>query len=627
MTTTTTATAVKTGTNEADRSNNQLGLDDLVALQKLEEVKERPLSMGLIMRLLQYTKPYAKTRNWLLVTVFLRAVQLPLLGWFVGYIIKGPIEQKDFSGTVWYTGGFLVLSFLTSIVFHFRMKLAMMLGEFVVHDLREQIFAHLQKMPMRFYDHTKLGRVISRITSDTENVRMGVQDVLFVTLVQGGQMLIAAGVMLYYDAVLFSVLLVMAPVIWLITGYFRKKLSKAFRDVQESFSRITSTLAESVNGIRVTQGFVRHDENARRFKGLVEDHSQYNQRTAELSGIFLPLLELNSQFFIAILLVLGGYQILGMTYADPGEQAGEFGSLVIFFFMSGMFFFPIAIIGRMYHFSLTAMAGAERVFTLLDLKVEAMEDEDAEEVGEIVGDVTFEGVCFEYEPGVRVLEDVNFEAKQGETIALVGATGSGKSTAIKLISKFYLPTEGEVRIDGIRVEKIETGSLVRQLGIVLQQNFLFTGSVLENIRMGRPQASDAEVYAAAEALNCLDILEQLSDGLHTEVGEAGSNLSLGQRQLVCFCRAMLADPRILILDEATSSVDGITESRIQKALEILLAGRTSFVVAHRLSTIRQADRILVLDQGRVIEEGTHVELLHEGGTYAHLYKQFIHATN
>ena len=277
--------------------------------------------------------------------------------------------------------------------------------------------------------------------------------------------------------------------------------------------------------------------------------------------------------------------------------------------------------------SLTAMAGAERVFALLDLKPHPLHDQNAEQPADLTGQIAFQNVCFEYEPDTPVLSDISFTASPGQTIALVGETGSGKSTIIKLIAKFYLPTSGNITFDNIPTYQLHTHALTQHLGIVLQQNFLFSGSVLDNIRMGRPNATDHDAINAAKSIDCLDLFENLPQGLHTPVGEAGANLSLGQRQLVCFARAMLADPRILILDEATSAVDTITESRIQHSLSLLLKQRTAFIVAHRLSTIRSADNILVLSQGRIIETGSHTGLLQQHGTYAHLYKQFIHASS
>jgi ATP-binding cassette subfamily B protein len=298
------------------------------------------------------------------------------------------------------------------------------------------------------------------------------------------------------------------------------------------------------------------------------------------------------------------------------------GDLVGFFFMATMFFAPINVLGGQFNQALTAMAAAERVFQLLDTPPEWSDPPDAQQLPPLEGRVEFRHVSFGYDPERLVLHDINFVAKPGEVIALVGHTGSGKSSIINLIAKFYLPTKGEILIDGHDLLKATTDSLHQNIGIVLQQNYLFSGTVMDNIRVGRPSATDDEIVDVVMRLDCYDLLAALPNGLLSEVGEKGNNLSLGQRQLVCFARALLAEPRILILDEATSSVDSMTEARIQKALSILLAGRTSFVVAHRLSTIRHADQVLVLDHGHIVERGTHASLLAREGVYAGLYERF-----
>ena len=578
----------------------------------------KPLEWGLIRRMFTYARPVKRELNILLVLTVIRSAQLPALIWASAAIISGPIAHHDIGGLPWAVLGYGLLALTTDVLFHWRQRYALEIGETVVNGLRAEIFAKTQRQPMSFFHRVKLGRIISRVTSDVESLRVGIQDVMFVSAIQFGQMVFTAIVMVRCDWVLFLVVAGLAPVLWGANRHFRVRLSHLTRAAQESFSRVTATLAESVNGIRVTQGFVRQETNAGLFRGLLADHSRYNMALARTSAKLTPLLELNSQFFVAILLLFGGWRVF--------DGAMSLDALITFFFLSNFFFSPIAVIGNQYNQALVAMAGAERVFRLIDTQPAWEDAPDAVALPKVAGQgarVEFRQISFGHDPARLVLHEVDFVAEPGQTVALVGHTGSGKTSIINLAAKFYLPTSGELFIDGREVRTITSDSLHRQLGMVPQQNFLFSGTVLANIRLARPEATEAEVRAAAQQLDCLDLLEALPQGLHTEVGERGAGLSVGQRQLVCFTRALLADPRLVILDEATSSIDALTEARLQKALVTLLRGRTSFVVAHRLSTIRHADLVLVLDQGRVIERGTHTALLAGGGHYAALYRQFV----
>jgi ATP-binding cassette subfamily B protein len=582
----------------------------------------KPLEWGLIRRLFGYTQPVKRKVRLLIALTIIRSAQLPGLVWIVSLVIAGPITRGDVAMIAFGTACYAALAVLTDGLFHFRQRFALEIGETVVNAIRAEIFAKVQRQPMSFFHRMKLGRIISRVTSDVEALRVGIQDVAFVSTIQLGQMVFSAAVMAWWDWKLFLVVAAMAPVLWMVNNHFRMKFSRLTRASQDSFSRVTATLAESVGGIRVTQGFVRQETNAGLFRSLLADHSRYNIALARTSAILSPLLELNSQFFVAILLLLGGWRVF--------HGSMEIGGLIKFFLMANQFFSPITTIGNQYNQALIAMAGAERVFRLIDMAPDWEDDPQAEDLsrprarsGPAGMCVEFRGVSFGYDPARLVLHDIDFCAEPGQSIALVGHTGSGKSSIVNLAAKFYLATRGEVRIDGRDVRLIRSLSLHRQMGMVHQQNFLFSGTVLDNITMSRPGSSEADASAVAARLDCLDILDGLPHGLRTEVGERGAGLSVGQRQLICFCRALLADPRLVILDEATSSIDALTEHRLQKALVTLLKGRTSFVVAHRLSTIRHAHTVIVLDQGRIVERGTHAQLLAAGGSYAALYRQFV----
>lgn len=576
---------------------------------------ERPLDWGLIVWLYGYTRPYARMRNALAVIVIIRSVQLPLLAWTITAIINGPITGGSTQGLEWGVAGFLALAVLTQLTFYFRQRWALDLGEAVVRDMRGEIFAHLETMQMDFFNRTRLGRIISRFSSDAEAVRTGVQDVFFRTLVGLGQMAVAGGLMLWADGLLFAIVASMMGVLWGLNRHFRRRLSHVYRDVQESFSRVTSNVAEAIQGVQVTQSLVQETAKTRDFRDLASYHAENNLRAARTAGVFLPMLELNSQVFLAILLMVGGYRVLSPPHAMP------LADLIQFLFLANLFFQPVQILGEQYNQALVAMAGAERIRQLLSQTPDWTDPPLAVRPTQVFGHVRFEGVTFGYDPDRPVLQAVTFEASPGQTVALVGHTGSGKTSVINLLAKYYLPTSGRILLDGRDTRELDSHWLRRQMGVVLQQNLLFTGSVRENIRLGRPDATDDDVRRTLADLGCLDMFESLAEGLDTEVGESGANLSLGQRQLVCFARAMVANPQLIILDEATSSVDPATERRIQAALERLLHGRTAFVIAHRLSTVENADLVLVLDGGQIVERGSHHELLTRGGPYARLERQ------
>jgi ABC-type multidrug transport system fused ATPase/permease subunit len=511
----------------------------------------------------------------------------------------------------WLVAAFVAVSLIGVVASYAQTYFTGWTGERMLADLRNHLFRHLQRLSLGFYERNRAGVLISRLTNDVEAldqlVTDGVTSLLQNTLMLSG----AAALMFVLSWQLALATLTIIPFLIVGTAIFRRKSSRSYRRVRETLGHVTATLAEDIAGMRVLQAFTRENAARENFRQVGEAYRVSNQETVIQNAIYFPFVDLLSSIATAIILGYGAYLVF------DGDTT--LGVLTAFLGYATMFFDPVQQLSQLYSTFLSAVAALDKIMEVLVEEPQITDADDAKELTRLNGRVTFDHVRFAYGTGPEVLHGIDLTVPAGSTVALVGHTGAGKSTIAKLLARFYDPTEGAITIDGVDLRQARQESLRRQLGIVPQEGFLFAGTVADNIGFGRPGITRDEIVAAARAVGADEFIDRLDEGYDTELGERGFRLSLGQRQLVAFARALLADPSILILDEATSSVDISTERRIERALRRLLHGRTAFVIAHRLSTIRGADLIVVLEHGLVVEQGTHDELLERAGRYAELY--------
>ncbi|MFX3674258.1 MAG: ABC transporter ATP-binding protein [Paenisporosarcina sp.] len=577
-----------------------------------DDVIDAPFNWSQLARLFTYVKPYSKSilpKAFIAVTITtLIRLLIPIL---IGvYVIDQALANKDEQFLTILVGSIAVLYIVNTLANKYRIRWMNELGQNVIYDLRKHLFTHVQWLSHRFFDQRSAGSILVRIMNDINSLQElftnGVINLLMDLLLLVGVLII----LFTLSPPLALAVLVILPLMFFISTTLRKNIRRSWQDVRMKQAKINSHLNESIQGMRITQSFTQEDENMAFFNGINEESFESWKVATKKNSMFRPFVEMTNAIGSAVLIIYGAYLI------QNGQL--ELGEFVSFAFYLGMFWEPISRLGMVYNQLLMGMASSERIFEFLDEQPLVHEKANAQKIEQIKGRIQFEHVEFGYEEDRLALKGISIDMKAGETVALVGHTGSGKTTIANLVSRFYDPTSGIVRMDGMDIRDISISSLREQISIVLQETFIFSGTIMENIRFGNPQATDQEVKDAAIAVGANRFIERLSNSYETEVEERGNILSVGERQLLSFARALLANPRIIILDEATASIDTETELQIQVALRTLLKNRTAIMIAHRLSTIREANQIIVLENGNVLESGNHDSLMKQRGHYQQL---------
>ncbi|MCL4875756.1 MAG: ABC transporter ATP-binding protein/permease [Anaerolineae bacterium] len=560
-----------------------------------------------------YLKPYKKNIVISLIGMALAVLSTVAGPPIIGLAVDEGLKQNNFGVVIWASAGYLVLQAAGFVGLRLQIYIMAVAGQGIIQTLRDQLFTHIQRLPLAFFSTYETGRIIARIIGDVNVLREAIS---FAVIGALRDMFIVLGMivtMLLLDPALTVVSIAVVVLLSVLANYWRIYARKAYIKVRETNADVNAELAENINGIRVVKAYSREKYNLNRFKNQINrSHLDANLEATRVASLFFPSIDLVGGIATGTLIYIGGTMVLNRDISV--------GNLITFVLYVEQFFFPIRQIAMRYNTFQATMAAGEKIFWLLDRPVEIKDSDNAVPLPPIEGHIQFEDVSLSYsKDDYEALTHVDLDVPAGSTVALVGHTGAGKTSMVKLLSRFYDPSGGRVLVDGYNIQEVTLDSLRSQMGVVLQQPFLFAGTIMDNIRYGRLDATDDQIIEAAKAVGAHEFIVALENGYQTEVAEGGVSLSVGQRQLLSFARALLADPRILILDEATSSIDTRTEQVIQQALKRLLKGRTSFVIAHRLSTITSADIIVVMDHGKVIEVGSHHELLQRKGAYYHLY--------
>ncbi|MBS7606853.1 ABC transporter ATP-binding protein [Candidatus Bathyarchaeota archaeon] len=572
----------------------------------------------LLLRLLKYITPYKREVTLTLIAIIASSISNMISPYILGReIIAKYILRADLAGlqiVILVFLGFLVLGWIANMV---RTYLVGKIGENMLFQMRSELFNHLQTLSFSFFDRWNIGDIVSRVTNDTDSIGEAFTEGVIHVLSDIMSLTLVIGMMLAVNVQLTLASMVTIPLLIVSTLIFQSKFRTVFRVTREKISQVTSKLEESLSGIREIKSFNKERDFIEDFQKVNLETMQANIRAAKIQGAFFPTVQVIQAIGSGIVMIYGG--ILAFNGA-LGSIEDAVGTLVTFLLYVQTFFRPIQELTNFYAIIQSALAAAERIFELLDIQPEVKDSENAIEMPPIKGEITFENVTFGYDPNHPVVNNISFKINPKETIALVGPTGAGKSTIVKLLCRFYDPQQGSIKIDGYDIRMFTQKSLRKQMGIILQETLLFSGTIKDNIRYGKPDATDEEVINAAKAVGAHEFIMNLPNGYETKVGEKGLGLSFGQKQLIAFARAILKDPAILIMDEATSSIDPYTDLLIRKAMRTLLKDRTAIIIAHRLSTVRDADRILVINNGRIVEEGSHEELIKRKGLYYRLYQ-------